>query len=66
MMSHMPDTPDALAALESQKAVLLRKISELRDFRPGSVTTTSGRCGNSGCQWHRPNDAGHEPNFRLT
>lgn len=26
-MSHMPDAPDAVAALESQKAALLRKIS---------------------------------------
>jgi hypothetical protein len=65
-MSHMPDAPDSLAALESQKAALLRKISELGDFRPGSVTTTSGRCGNPGCHCHRPNDPGHGPNFRLT
>jgi len=42
-MSHMPDGPDSLAALEGQKAALLRKISQLGDFRPGSVTTTTGR-----------------------
>jgi hypothetical protein len=45
---------------------LLRKIAQLRDFRPGSITTTSGRCGNPTCHCHRPGDAGHGPNFRLT
>lgn len=63
-MSHVPDAPDAVAALESQKAALLRKISQLDDFRAGSVTTTTGRCGNPRC--HRPQDPGHGPNFRLT
>jgi len=65
-MSHMPDVPDAVAALESQKAALLRKISQLDDFRAGSVTTTTGRCGNPRCHCHRPQDPGHGPNFRLT
>jgi hypothetical protein len=65
-MSCMPDVPDSLAALESQKAALLRKISQLGDFRPGSVTTTGGRCGNPHCHCHRPQDPGHGPNFRLT
>jgi hypothetical protein len=65
-MSHMPDAPDSLAALEGQKEVLLRKISQLGDFRPGSVTTTTGRCGNPHCHCHRPQDPGHGPNFRLT
>jgi len=45
-MSLMPDAPNAVAALESQKAALLRKITQLDDFRAGSVTTTTGRCGN--------------------
>lgn len=65
-MSPMPDAPDSLTALEDQKAALLRKISQLGDFRPGSVTATSGRCGNPGCHCHRPQDPGHGPNFRLT
>jgi hypothetical protein len=65
-MPHMPDVPDSLAALESQRAALLRKISQLSDFRPGSVTTTTGRCGNPRCHCHRPQNPGHGPNFRLT
>lgn len=58
--------PDALSGLQDQKNALLRKISQLGDFRPGSVTTTTGRCGNPHCHCHQPNDPGHGPNFRLT
>ena len=57
---------ESLPDLENQKASLLRKIAQLRDFRPGSITTTSGRCGNPTCHCRRPGDAGHGPNFRLT
>jgi hypothetical protein len=65
-MPDMPDVPDSLASLEDQKAGLLRRISELSEFRPGSITATTGRCGNPGCHCHRPNDPGHGPHFRLT
>jgi hypothetical protein len=58
--------PDSLPALQDQKADLLHKISQLGDFRPGSITTTTGRCGNPGCHCHQPNHPGHGPNFRLT
>jgi hypothetical protein len=66
IMPHMPDVPDSVTVLESQRAGLLRKIFELGDVRPGSITTTTGRCGNPGCHCHRPNHPGHGPNFRLT
>ena len=58
--------PESLPDFENQKATLLRKIAQLRDFRPGSISTTSGRCGNPTCHCHRPGDTGHGPNFRLT
>lgn len=58
--------PDSLAALETQRAALLRQINQLQDFRPGSITTTTGRCGNPRCHCHQPKDPGHGPNFRLT
>ena len=58
--------PDSLPALEDQKTDLLHKISQLGDFRPGSITTTTGRCGNPRCHCHQPNHPGHGPNFRLT
>lgn len=58
--------PDSLPALEQQRGSLLRQISELEDFRPGSITTTTGRCGNPHCHCHQANHPGHGPNPRLT
>ena len=58
--------PESLADLEQQRAAVLRQISELEDFRPGSITATGGRCGNPGCHCHRPQDPGHRPHPRLT
>ena len=58
--------PDLLANLEQQRAAVLRQISELEDFRAGSITETGGRCGNPGCHCHRPDDTGHRPHPRLT
>jgi len=57
---------ESLRQLEQHRAGLLRQISELGDFRPGSITATGGRCGSSGCHCHRPNDPGHSPHPRLT
>lgn len=56
----------SLADLEQQRAAVLRQISELEDFRAGSITGTGGRCGNPGCHCHRPGDSGHHPHPRLT
>jgi hypothetical protein len=58
--------PESLADLEQQRAALLGQISELGDFRAGSITGTGGRCGNPGCHCHRANDPGHAPHPRLT
>lgn len=57
---------DSLPDLRQQRAALLRKITQLEDFRPGSITTTTGRCGNPHCHCHQPGHPGHGPNFRLT
>jgi hypothetical protein len=32
--------PESLAELEQQRATMLQQISELEDFRPGSITGT--------------------------
>src|SRR5258708_25102594 len=57
---------DSLQELEKRRANLLRQISQLGDFRPGSITTTQGRCGNPNCHCHKPDEPGHGPNLRLT
>ena len=57
---------DSLQVLEKRRADLMTQILGLGDFRPGSITTTQGRCGNPNCHCHKPNEPGHGPNVRLT
>jgi len=56
----------SLEALESRRAALVEQICQLGDLRPGSITPTTGRCGNPRCHCHRPGETGHGPNYRLT
>ena len=55
-----------LSKLLEERTTILKGICELGDFRPGSITTTAGRCGTRTCHCHRPNDQGHGPTYRLT
>jgi hypothetical protein len=57
---------DSLPQLERRRGDLLAQISQLADFRPGSITSTQGRCGNPNCHCHKPDEPGHGPNLRLT
>ena len=57
---------ESLVALEQQRSAILSRIVDLGDFRSGSVTAISGRCGKPECRCHQPNQPGHGPNFRLT
>ena len=58
--------PDSLSVSEAERRSILQQISELGDFRPGSITATQGRCGNPHCHCHQPGEAGHGPTLRLT
>jgi uncharacterized protein DUF6788 len=57
---------ESLGALEQQRSAILSQIVNLGDFRSGSITAISGRCGKPECRCHQPNQPGHGPNFRLT
>jgi hypothetical protein len=57
---------DSLATLEQRRSTILGQILELGDFRSGSITAISGRCGKPNCRCHQPDQPGHGPNFRLT
>ena len=57
---------DPLPELERRRRDLLGQISQLADFRPGSISATQGRCGNPHCHCHKPGEPGHGPNVRLT
>jgi Family of unknown function (DUF6788) len=58
--------PQSLSDLEQKREVIAQRITQLGDLRPGSVTSTSGRCGKPDCRCHQPGQPGHGPNFRLT
>jgi len=58
--------PHTLSELEEQRENLVTRIAQLGDLRPGSVSSTSGRCGKANCHCHRPGESAHGPNFRLT
>jgi hypothetical protein len=45
---------------------VLSEILHLGDFRSGSITAISGRCGKPNCHCHQPGQPGHGPNYRLT
>jgi hypothetical protein len=57
---------ESLSQLEKRRSEVVAEISALGDFRPGSISATSGRCGNPKCHCHKPDDPGHGPNLRLT
>ncbi|MGD0223986.1 MAG: DUF6788 family protein [Terriglobia bacterium] len=57
---------DDIETLEAQRSQLLEEFLRLGDFRPGSITATTRRCGKRSCHCARPHDPGHEPQFRLT
>ena len=58
--------PDPLAAFVDDRSALLRQISELGDFQPGSITNASRPCGKPSCHCAKPNDPGHGPHSQLT
>lgn len=58
--------PQNLPALEGERARLLQDISQLGDFRSGSISGVVRRCGKPNCHCARPQGAGHGPDFRLT
>jgi hypothetical protein len=58
--------PESLSTLEQQRSAILTQILELGDFRSGSITAISGRCGKPTCRCHQDGQSGHGPNYRLT
>lgn len=57
---------ESLAVLEQQRSAILERILSLGDFRSGSVSAITGRCGKPDCRCHKPGQPGHGPNYRLT
>ena len=58
--------PTPLATLEADRSKLLEEFLRLGDLQPGSITAVVRRCGKPSCHCAKPNDPGHDPQFRLT
>jgi hypothetical protein len=58
--------PDPLQAFLDDRSSLLRQISELGDFQPGSINHATHRCGSPRCHCAKPGDPGHGPHAQLT
>ena len=54
----------SLADLEATRFNLLQQFLGLGDFRPGTVSAASRRCGKPSCHCAQPDGEGH-PQFRL-
>lgn len=57
---------ETLPQLENQRSEVIQEMAGLGDFRRGSITSITGRCGKANCRCHQPGQSGHGPNFRLT
>lgn len=55
-----------LEQLELRRIEIFREISSLGDFRAGSVTPYTRRCGKKECHCAQADDPGHGPTLRLT
>ena len=61
----MPSKPD-LPELEEQRTRLYADLSQVGDFRPGSLAAVRRRCGRPNCACSDPAHPGHGPQYNLT
>jgi len=61
----VPDEPD-LPALEARRARLYADLSQVGDFRRGTLSAVRRKCGKPNCACARPGHPGHGPQYNLT
>jgi hypothetical protein len=62
----VPDEPGDLPDLERRRDDLYRALSQVGDFRRGSLNEVRRRCGKPNCACARPGHPGHGPQYNLT
>jgi hypothetical protein len=62
----VPEEPDELPELERRREELYRELSQVGDFRPGSLNEVRRRCGKPNCACAAPGHPGHGPQYNLT
>jgi hypothetical protein len=55
-----------VAELEMERIELFKELCGLGDFRPGSITPMTRRCGKPTCHCSKRGDPGHGPTIRVT
>ena len=62
----MPDLPEDLAGLELRRAELYEQLSQIGDFRRGSLNEVRRKCGRPNCACAQPGHPGHGPQYNLS
>jgi hypothetical protein len=62
----MPDQPDDLGGLERRRAELYEQLSQVGDFRRGSLNQVRRKCGRPNCACAQPGHPGHGPQYNLS
>jgi uncharacterized protein DUF6788 len=62
----MPDLPDDLAGLERRRAELYQELSQVSDFRRGTLRAVRRKCGRPNCACAQPGHPGHGPQYNLS
>ena len=62
----MPDEAGDLPDLERRREDLYRELSQVGDFRRGSLNEVRRRCGKPNCACAQPGHPGHGPQYNLT
>jgi hypothetical protein len=62
----VPEEADELPELERRREDLYRELSQVEDFRPGSLNEVRRKCGKPNCACAAPGHPGHGPQYNLT
>ena len=62
----MPDLPDELGGLERRRADLYEQLSQVGDFRRGTLRAVRRKCGRPNCACAQPEHPGHGPQYNLS
>jgi hypothetical protein len=62
----VPEETGELPELERRRAELYRELSQVGDFRPGSLNEVRRKCGKPNCACAAPDHPGHGPQYNLT
>ncbi len=58
--------PDELRGLERRRAELYEQLSQVGDFRRGTLRAVRRKCGRANCACAQPGHPGHGPQYNLS